>query len=101
MINAADNRRRARRLFLSDVVTLCYLYAATLFVWHNAGLAGSTVGFAAGFVVACWPALYFVLPGRPENRPTLRRIRREEHLLRAAQKVAAVVARSERSGHPG
>jgi hypothetical protein len=93
MIDAADRRRAARRALLGDVVAFCCLCVGTFFLWHRQGLADSTVGFAAGVVVAGgWPALYFVLPGRPDLRLLLRPVRREEHLLRAARKVAAVAS---------
>lgn len=97
MINAADNRRPARHLSVWDVAGILYLAAMTFVVWDSAGFAESAVGFAAGIVVASWPVLLKVASA-PEARPTLRRVRKEEHLLRAARKVAAVATPPERPG---
>lgn len=95
MINAADNRRPARPLSLWDVLANVYLCAMTFFVWQDAGLAESVVGFAAGVVVASWPVLVTLAFG-PALRLSLRPVRREEQLLRAARKVAAVASPPER-----
>ncbi|WP_445152645.1 hypothetical protein [Baekduia sp. Peel2402] len=100
MINAADSHSPARRSFFHDAITSCVLAAMIFSVWAGVGLADSTVGFGAGVVVASWPALIVGMLG-PDLRDIRRPRRKDVHVQRAAQKVAAVVARSERSGRAG
>jgi hypothetical protein len=96
MISPADNNQAPQPSLLFDAITVLLLCGANFFLWYKAGLADSTVGLVAGVVVASWPALVAVLLG-PEFRQVRRPRRKDVHVQRAARKVAAVVARSERS----